>query len=328
MTFTEAPKGTRILLIDDSDIVLRVLRGHLKAFGYESVEVMHAAVDAMLYLSSVESPDEIAVDLIICDIEMPGMDGITFCREMKQNPLTAEIPIIIMTANADEESLEAAFEAGAMDYITKPPRKIDLLARIRSAETLKQMLDQRRAMNRRLATANRKLEEMSHTDALTGVYNRRRLDQILETEWRRAMRNGYPLAVLMIDIDRFKHYNDALGHAEGDVCLRTVAQTLRDTLRRAGDVLARYGGEEFMVVLPGADQDAAMTMAEQMRARVEALAIPHPEGVGPNVTITIGVAAHQPCKGDVLSDLLSAADEALYRGKADGRNTVVAGTVG
>lgn len=314
----------KIMIIDDSEIVLRVLKSQLKNFGYTDVETMTSAADANIYFASLSDIDESNVDLIICDIEMPGLDGISFCRNIKSNPILHEIPIIIMTANADEQSLEEAFEAGALDYVTKPPRKIDLLARIRSAETLKRMMDNRKTMTRHLAEANRRLEEISSIDALTSVFNRRKFDETMLMEWRRAQRNGQPLSLAMIDIDRFKPYNDHLGHPAGDQCLRTVADLIRKGVRRAGDLAARYGGEEFGVILPNTPSDAAEKIAEQIRTAVANSAIPHPASPESKiVTITVGVATVSPHKNEEYSVLVAAADRALYKGKTAGRNRVM-----
>ncbi|MBM2811015.1 MAG: response regulator receiver modulated diguanylate cyclase [Chloroflexi bacterium] len=171
----------------------------------------------------------------------------------------------------------------------------------------------------------RQLEERSLSDGLTGIANRRRFDEVLEKEWRRATREPTSLALLMIDIDHFKDYNDALGHLAGDDCLRQVAQALEHTVRRAGDLVARYGGEEFAVLLPNTSMPAACDLAEKMRARVEDLQIPHTSGRPcPYLTVSIGVAVVESAVGDVAIDLISAADDALYQAKGEGRNRVSA----
>ncbi len=186
------------------------------------------------------------------------------------------------------------------------------------------------AANRQLEDANRRLQEandgltlLTTLDGLTGVANRRRFEEILDVEWRRALRADQPLALVMIDIDHFKRYNDTQGHQRGDDCLKRVAAALAASLHRAGDLVARYGGEEFVVVLPGADEERAAAHAEVLRLGIEELAIPHPwssaHGV---VTVSLGVAATRPAAGGAAAALLEAADRALYAAKAGGRNRV------
>jgi diguanylate cyclase (GGDEF)-like protein len=174
-----------------------------------------------------------------------------------------------------------------------------------------------------LRLANEHLARLSFVDSLTGLANRRRLDEVLDQEWRRASRSGTSLALVVADVDRFKEYNDALGHLEGDNCLMTVADVFRGMGRRAGDIVARYGGEEFVILLPAADCDAAEKFAEELRQAVETRAIPHPTStVSPVVTISLGVAACIPADGIVSDSLMREADAALYQAKREGRNRV------
>ncbi len=174
-----------------------------------------------------------------------------------------------------------------------------------------------------LNLANERLALLSFTDALTGLANRRCFDETLEKEWRRAARLGIPLAVVMADVDNFKHYNDSLGHPEGDRCLAAVADVFLKSVGRAGDLAARYGGEEFVVLIPGADHAAALAVAEALRVACEARAIAHPaSSVGPVVTISLGVASCTPADETMAASLVAQADAALYRAKQDGRNRV------
>nr|WP_319564307.1 two-component regulator propeller domain-containing protein [uncultured Rhodoferax sp.] len=174
-----------------------------------------------------------------------------------------------------------------------------------------------------LRLANEHLSRLSFVDALTGLANRRRFDDALAEEWRRANRHQTPLALVMADIDGFKLYNDALGHQEGDHCLTAVAGVFLRAAGRAGDLAARYGGEEMVFLMPGADHAAAWSMAEGLRAACEALAIPHPTSpVGPVVTISLGVASCIPSADTSAETLLAQADAALYRAKESGRNRV------
>ena len=176
--------------------------------------------------------------------------------------------------------------------------------------------------NERLREANQRLERLSQLDDLTGIANRRAFDEVLAGEWRRAARAERPLSLLMIDIDFFKDYNDRYGHQQGDETLRAVAGALRDSLHRAGDFVARYGGEEFVVLLPGMDAGRAAAFAETLRARVEALAVPHTRSPFRVVTISLGVAGVVPTRAAAPADLLERADQALYAAKHGGRNRV------
>lgn len=183
------------------------------------------------------------------------------------------------------------------------------------------------ARTARLQRANALLIELSYVDAVTSIPNRRRFDELLAAEWKRAVRGHTPLALVMIDIDRFKSFNDAQGHQRGDDCLRQVAATLADGLSRSGDAIARYGGEEFALILPATEVEGAARVAEQLRRRVMALAIPHPgSDIEPVVTVSCGVAASSPEMGGGVEHLLHEADRSLYEAKNGGRNRVASTT--
>ena len=190
-------------------------------------------------------------------------------------------------------------------------------------EELQAALGENERINRALEEANRRLEVLSTTDALTGVANRRRFAEVLAAEWRRAQRSDAPLGAVMVDIDRFKLYNDRYGHLAGDACLRRVAATLAANVRGPSDVVARYGGEEFAAILPGACEADAQKVGERLRAAVARLAEPHagmPLGI---VTISVGTASTVPAPDGSPDRLLESADAALYRAKERGRNQVV-----
>jgi len=198
-------------------------------------------------------------------------------------------------------------------------------ARMRAARARARERDLERTVAERtlqLEEANSKLQQLSQVDALTGIANRRRFEETLAREWRRAMRDGMPLSLVMIDIDHFKDFNDNLGHQVGDQCLRRVAGEIREALTRPGDVVARYGGEEFGAVLPSTPSRGAFAVAEMLRARVEALGIAHPTAATRIVTISAGVATAASGGDSSPEALVAAADEALYRAKRAGRNRV------
>lgn len=191
--------------------------------------------------------------------------------------------------------------------------------------TAKQMLEEKvRLRTAELEAANRQLETLSITDELTGLANRRRFDHYWTEEWQRAVRQGTPLAVIMIDVDHFKNYNDHYGHQSGDACLRRLGAVLRLTIRRAGELAARYGGEEFVVVLPGATAQQSAETAAALLAAVDAEQIPHAASpVASVLTLSMGVAVGSPSAGEDRERLIRLADEALYRAKQQGRNRVV-----
>jgi diguanylate cyclase (GGDEF)-like protein len=248
-------------------------------------------------------------DLILLDVVMPEMDGLEVCRRLKADPLTANIPVIFITGQTDPADETRGFETGAVDFITKPVNPAVVRARVKTHLTLKAQTDL--------------LRSLVFIDGLTGVANRRRFDEALAAEWRHCRRNGAPLALLMIDIDFFKLYNDHYGHPAGDACLQTVGVTLKQAFGRSHDLVARYGGEEFACLMPECDRAGALAKAEALRVAIEQLAIPHAASpVAPGVTLSIGVAVVVPGDQDQPRDLVSLADHALYQAKKDGRNRV------
>ncbi len=247
-------------------------------------------------------------DLILLDVLMPGLDGYEVCRRLKTDPRTRYIPVIFLTNLSDEEDEKVGLEAGAIDYIAKPFRLPIVKARVRNHLELKRRGDQ--------------LKELASQDSL-GILNRRGFDERLAEEWNRARRHRTSLALIMLDIDSFKAYNDHYHHLKGDDCLRKVVSALQAVMRRASDFLARWGGDEFAALLADTSLDEAMNMAEKMRSRVAELAVPHEySGIAPYVTITLGVAARVPGDNDSAADLVKDADDALYQAKNAGRNCV------
>ncbi len=314
-----------VILIVDDDPKLNTLIGlRLKAAGYQAVAV-RTAEEALAYFG----PNRQEVDLVMLDIFLPDASGIALCRKLKEDPKTCDIPVIMLTGSNDEEHLQQAFDAGAVDYIEKPFKGVELVARIRSALRLKAEIDQRKsqakellALAEQLKQANEQLRRLSFHDSLTGLHNRRYLDEFLEREFKRAQRLGTELALIMIDIDYFKAYNDRFGHQAGDEALRQVAAALTLVVQRSSDLAARYGGEEFAIVLPDTGQSASLAIAETLRQKVEALRLPHPDSPFAVVTISEGVAVKRPQPKEQISQLIEAADTALYHSKRAGRNRV------
>jgi diguanylate cyclase (GGDEF)-like protein len=289
-----------VLICDDTPTNIEMLDDMLS----DMCDVVFATSGAeALRLAVAEEPD-----LILLDVMMPGMTGYEVCTALKAEPCTRNIPVIFVSALGRENDEAKGLEVGAIDYITKPISAPIVRARVRNHLELKRQRDL--------------LEHLSSIDGLTGIANRRAFDEQLGHEWRRAGRTGESLAVLMIDVDHFKSYNDRLGHGAGDDCLKLLATTLEEALHRPGDHLARYGGEEFVCILPATDIVGATAVAEQLRRAVAALALPHP--TEPAVSVSIGAATARPREGQPAGDLLSIADSKLYDAKRTGRNRVCA----
>jgi diguanylate cyclase (GGDEF)-like protein len=328
-------RAMRILLVDDSPLSQTMVTHLLRAGGFDRIASAESASEAfaLLGLGDLATTPAPPVDLILMDYDMPGMSGLEATRRLKADPRVCDIPVIMVTAQTEDAYVKASFDAGAVDYVSKPPRSVELLARIQSALRLKSEMDQRRAREQevlslvhQLQAANQRLESLATLDGLTGIPNRRKLDEILDCEWRRHGRTGSPIALLMIDVDFFKRYNDTCGHLAGDACLQRVADGLKGRVRRAGDVLARFGGEEFAVVLPSTDLSGACVVGETLRAAVQTLGIPHATSdVAASVTVSVGAASMTP-GGCQVAMLIAAADAALYQAKAQGRNQVAGRT--
>lgn len=262
---------------------------------------------------------------------MPGLDGLTLVKQYRSNPLTANVPIIVLSTKEDAAVKRDAFTAGVNDYLVKIPDTIEMIARIRyHARAYNNMLQRDaayralRESQQQLQITNFELQRLTNTDGLTGISNRRYLDEYLGAEWRRARREQKELSLLLIDIDSFKFYNDTYGHVAGDHALKKVAQVLSASVLRSTDLCTRYGGEEFAVVLPVTDITGAETAANKICRAVEALQIPHAQSEASAwMTVSIGAGTWMPTSEDSPDSLIALADERLYRAKASGKNRVV-----
>ena len=293
-------------MVDDAPVNVKILTAALR-----QDYIIKVAVNGSDALASAKS--EPHPDLILLDVMMPELDGYEVLRLLKENPATSRIPVIFVTAKASAIDEEAGLNLGAIDYITKPISIPVTRARVRNHVALKLQADL--------------LEELSLIDPLTQIPNRRRMDENLESEWKKALRGGRPLSILMIDIDYFKGYNDHYGHGAGDECLCRVAEVLSDGVSRSGDMVARYGGEEFAVILPETDLQSALLIAERLRQLVLGLNLPHAASrLGTRVTVSIGCATMDTATSITrATDLLQKADSMLYQAKKMGRNRVYAG---
>lgn len=297
-----------LLIIEDSKTHRDALRRTLGAG--ELFDRILEAEDGIQGLKLLLSED---VDMVLCDLEMPGLQGDKLLT-MSRNARGRRVPFLILTAVKDVERAARLFRRGARDVITKPFHPVDLTARLGLHLRLLRL-------EQTLQEQNERLEEISTTDALSGLRNRRYLDEVIDTEFHLALRGGPPFAVVIGDIDHFKQVNDRHGHPAGDAVIRAVAERIGDHLRRT-DVAGRFGGEEFVVLLRGGTLADAEVAAERWRQVVESSPIGLEDGASVEVTMSFGAASWRPDRFADAAGLLAAADAALYMAKAGGRNQV------
>lgn len=306
----------KTLVIEDSRSSLQLLCAHITRMGITPIPAKTGAIGIELFLK--ERPD-----LVLLDIVMPDLDGYDVARQIRQLEAPGDwTPIIFLSSLNKDKDIEKGIAAGGDDYLLKPISEIVLASKIRAMQRIIQMRQSLLVLARKLDAANQELKRLTSLDGLTGIANRRHFDEVLAREWRRAMRQGNELSIIMCDIDFFKLYNDTYGHQNGDDCLRRIAQTLAQSMDRGGDLLARYGGEEFVAVLPGTSLSGAAFVAGQMRQAVSKLGLEHngsPYGI---VTTSFGVASATAMQETDPLDIVGAADRALYEAKRAGRNRV------
>ena len=293
-------KKPTILVVDDMTTTLLLLHDLLKDT-YE-VKIAKSGTKA---LEILESPNDI--DLILLDIEMPDINGYDVCKRIKNNETIKNIPIIFITGRTSQEDEEYGLNLGAIDYITKPFNKAIVKLRIKNYLNLK--------------IKNDMLEKLSMYDGLTNIRNRRFFDETFEKTFSEIKRDKKSLAVLMIDIDFFKPYNDNYGHGQGDETLRKVAKALEKTIKRPSDFVARYGGEEFVILLKDINKNGVEAVANNLLNAVRELKITHEFSKIENyVTISIGASFYNSNSDITKLELLLKADETLYEVKNGGRN--------
>ncbi|ADH86025.1 diguanylate cyclase domain-containing protein [Desulfurivibrio alkaliphilus] len=325
------PGIPKILIVDDQPANLLVMEGLLEGMEAQLVTATSGEQALSLLL-------EHDFALLLLDVQMPGMDGFETASLLRGRKQTRHLPIIFVTAISKEDKhVFKAYEAGAVDYLFKPinahilrskveiflqlDRQQRLLAQ-KSAE-LDRKVRELLGVKSQLEEANARLNELSLTDALTGLANRRCFQETIHTEWRRAMRNRHPLTLVLGDIDSFKQFNDNFGHLVGDECLVRIAAVIRSPLMRPSDLAARFGGEEFVILLPETDLEGGRHLAETVRQEVEKMSVEHPEsGTRLQLTMSFGVSSVVPQPEFSEQDLICAADKALYVAKEGGRNRV------
>src|SRR5215207_7070603 len=304
----------KILVVDDHEDNIEVLRIRLESWGYSTDAVSDGAA-ALRYVEATPP------DLILLDVMMPEISGIEVARRIKGNKSLPFIPIIMQTALDSTEAKVEGLEAGADDYITKPIDFAELKARLRSMLRIKRLQEALEERERELLEVNERLRHMSQTDGLTGLDNRRHLNDRLEEMFMHAQRLAEPFSCVMCDLDHFKSVNDTHGHQAGDEVLKQLSTILKDEAREI-DRVGRYGGEEFMLLLPGTVLDAAVTFAERVRKAVETHTFNFDGGTLQR-TMSCGVAAWPHPRIEDCDALVKAADDALYVAKETGRNRVV-----
>lgn len=300
--FQPLPASQKVLVVDDVPdnvaVICNVLRGMCDLL------IAHNGEDALAQARQHQP------DLVLLDIRMPEMDGFEVCRRLKADMETTHIPVIFLTALTEPHCEELGLNLGAVDFVTKPFRAPVLQARVRN--------------HLEIARQRQMLQLLSHSDALTGVANRRFFGVQLSREFLRLQRLGQPLSLVMIDVDHFKDYNDHYGHLVGDECLTRLSRAILGVLLRPGDMLARYGGEEFICMLPHTDLEGAIQVAHGIAEAVRALGLPHAASpLGGRLTVSMGIACMVPAPANSAQQLLAQADRRLYLAKNNGRDRSV-----
>ncbi|MDT3308965.1 diguanylate cyclase [Shewanella vaxholmensis] len=299
MARPQSEKG-KILIVDDQPLNIKILH---QLFNEEYELFMATNGEQAIAICQKVQPD-----LVLLDIEMPGMSGFDVCQHLKADPETASIGVIFVTAHFDEVQEVKGFQLGAVDFIHKPINPIITTARVKNQYTLKRQSDL--------------LHSIALLDSLTGVANRRQFEQRLPELWKHCCRNQLALSVVMLDVDFFKRFNDHYGHQEGDQCLRQVAKAISNSLQRGIDFVARYGGEEFICILPETPISGAMHMAQNIVNAVQALHLEHVDSSFKEVTISAGVSSVIPRQDLTWQSLIETADQQLYLAKERGRNQI------
>ncbi|MBD2448202.1 PleD family two-component system response regulator [Nostoc sp. FACHB-152] len=296
-----------VLIVDDEPFIRTQLRLALEREGYQIAE----ATDGTEALTIFQ---ELHPNIVLMDAIMPGMDGFECCQQLQSLEQGKYTPVLMITGLEDQESVDHAFDVGAIDYVTKPIHWPILRQRVKR-------LIQQSQLQHKLELANEELQRLITIDALTQVASRGRFEEYLTQEWQRMAREQLPLSLILCDVDYFKSYNDTYGHRAGDRCLKKVAQAIKNTAKRPADLVARYGGEEFAVILPKTEIPGALLLADQICSAVRRLAIPHSNSqVSGYVTISAGVATDIPQPGSDFQEIIAAADRALYQAKIAGRD--------
>lgn len=313
-----------VLLVDDQPMVGEAVRRILENQPNIAFHFCSQANEA------IEIAERLKPTVILQDLVLPGIDGLSLVRSYRKNPATYDIPIIVLSTREDPVTKSESFAAGANDYLVKLPDGIELIARIRyhsKAYISRLQRDEAyRALHesqQRLIDLNIELQRLSSLDGLTGLSNRLYFEQFLTIEWQRAQREKLPLSIIMIDVDDFKRYNDTYGHVAGDDILKKIALKMQNSLHRGGDLAARFGGEEFIIILPNTPIEGAQHIADNLQKGVFDMHLPHSGSTLQHVTISVGYASTLPQQGQQSISLIRQADDALYKAKHAGKNQAI-----
>lgn len=288
----------KILIVDDEKTNLKVLSDLLK----DEAEIILAKTGEQ----AIDKAQRYSPDLMLLDVVMPGMDGFEVISKIKSMEKLQIIPIIFITGLSDQAFEEKGLNLGACDYILKPFHARIVKARVR--------------LHLQLVKQRKMLEDLALIDPLTAIANRRKYNETLDIEWRSAMRSSDWLSIAMLDVDRFKSFNDRFGHAIGDEVLYRVATTIAHQLNRARDFVARYGGEEFVIIMPKTDRNGAFAIAERVRQAVANIDVSEWASDDVTLSISVGGVSLQPSQGMDVNQVVDQADQLLYEAKSDGRN--------
>jgi diguanylate cyclase (GGDEF)-like protein len=298
-------KAIKVLIAEDNAVSAKILQKNILDWGYEVV----TAKDGKEAWSALNNEE---IKLVVLDWMMPEINGIQLCRKIRENDHTREEKgytyIILLTARDEQKDLIKGFSAGADDYITKPFQHLELKARLKTGK--------------RIIDLQRQLQEQASRDGLTGLWNRKRMFRILDKEINRSQRDNLPLAIIMIDIDRFKAINDTHGHQVGDIVLQKISSILKKSVRNY-DEICRYGGDELLIILPNCNFAQAESIAERLRKKVSKHRISS-DTVSLTISLSLGGVSTENFATDLTSEaFIMAADAALLEAKNKGRNCVI-----
>jgi len=308
----------KVMVVEDSKVTMKALCNYLERMGIPD------PLTAVTGKQAIDLFRKHRPDIVLLDAILPDIDGFDIAKEIRGMETGDDwVAIIFITSMDKDEDMARGIEVGGDDYLLKPISEVVLKAKVNAMRRLVEMQRSLVDVTQELNVANKELQRLSTTDGLTGLANRRFFDDISIREWRRCERMNKPMALVMVDVDYFKKYNDTYGHQDGDDCLKLVAAQVARAAPRASDLAARYGGEEFVLVLGETTVDGAKWVANNIRQHVADLNMTHSSSSIGHVSVSCGVASLLPIEGMSFEILLKAADEALYKAKEQGRNRVV-----